>query len=179
MVERVKYSVVSRVGGIELRDYPAIVLATVAGKSDYEAFGLLFDYIGGGNSSSSRIAMTAPVVSSSGTPEKLPMTTPVVSSQGSFSFVMPAGRAADTLPQPSDGRIAIVEVPKRTVAVLRFRGRTSRDEVAEKETELLGSLRQNGIRTLGRPFLMRYNPPFTPGFLRRNEVGVEVARSDW
>ncbi|UCE45511.1 MAG: heme-binding protein [Methanobacteriota archaeon] len=178
MVERVEYSVATRSGSLEFRDYPAIALATVRGMSDNEAFGLLFDYISGDNDSSSRIAMTAPVLSGAVPSEGLPMTAPVVSSVGSLSFVMPSGRKASTLPSPRDKRISITDVSKRAVAVLRFRGRASPEQVATKEAELLDLLRQSRIRTVGSPFLMRYNPPFIPGFLRRNEVGVEVALID-
>lgn len=178
MVERVEYSVASRSRGVEFRDYPVIALATVRGMSDDEAFGLLFDYISGGNDSSSRIAMTAPVLSKTVVSEELPMSAPVVSSVGSFSFVMPSGRKASTLPVPKDKRIAVADVPERTVAVLRFRGRARPDQITTKEAELLGLLRHKRIRVVGRPFLMRYNPPFVPGFLRRNEVGVEVALLD-
>ena len=174
MVERIEYSVASRSGSVEFRNYPAIALATVKGMSDDEAFGLLFDYISGYNDSSSRIAMTAPVLSATVVSEELPMSAPVVSSAGSLSFVMPSGRKAGTLPVPRDKRIAITDLPMRTVAVLRFRGRASSNQVAAKEAELLGMLRQKRMRIVGRPFLMRYNPPFMPGFLRRNEVGVEV-----
>ncbi|UCE91310.1 MAG: heme-binding protein [Methanobacteriota archaeon] len=175
MVEHLAYRVASRSGGIEFREYPKTVLARVNGMSDGEAFGLLLDYISGSNDSSSRIAMTAPVVSGGETPERLPMTAPVVSAAGWFSFVMPTGREVDTLPGPKDGRVDIVEVPERTVAALRFRGRANRMQVSAMEAELFGALRRQNIRITGTPFLMRYNPPFVPGFLRRNEVGVEVA----
>ena len=177
MVEHVRYSVVSREGDVEFRYYPRVALATVSGMADDEAFGLLFDYIRGANGSSSQISMTAPVLSRSTRSEELPMTAPVVSSLGSFSFVMPAGRYSDTLPAPKDRRIDIVDIHERTLAVLRFRGRTSARHVTAKEAELLDTLERRGIETAGSPFLMRYNPPFIPGIFRRNEVAVEVRRT--
>lgn len=173
-----KYSVLSRRGDIEIRGYREMVLATVSGLSDDEAFGLLFDYISGNNSSSQRIPMTAPVVSGAGTSEELPMTAPVVSSPGSFSFVMPAGRDASSLPTPKDGRVFVVEVPERTIAALRFRGRANAKQTRAKEAQLLDEVKRMGVSYAGKPFLMRYNPPFIPGFLRRNEVGVEVRPRD-
>ena len=174
MVESVKYSVVSRRGDVEIRGYREMVLATVSGLNDNDAFGLLFDYISGNNSSSQRIPMTTPVVSGAETSEELPMTAPVVSSPGSFSFVMPAGRDARSLPKPKDGRVVVVEVPERTIAVLRFRGRANARQTKAKEAQLLDELRRMGISNAGKPFLMRYNPPFIPGIFRRNEVAVEV-----
>jgi hypothetical protein len=48
--------------------------------------------------------------------------------------------------------------------------------VADVKARLLSALTAKGIHTIGEPFLMRYNAPFTPGFLRRNEVGVEIRR---
>ena len=176
MVEHVKYSVVLREGDIEFRDYPRVAMATVSGLADDEAFGLLFDYIRGANDSSSQISMTAPVLSGSMRSEELTMTAPVVSSPGSFSFIMPAGRLSDALPAPKDQRIAIVNIDERTLAVLRFRGRTSARQLTAKQAELFGSLKRKGIQTVGSPFLMRYNPPFIPGVFRRNEVAVEVRR---
>jgi len=46
--------------------------------------------------------------------------------------------------------------------------------VEKKTAELLDMLREKGIETKGTPFLMRYNDPWTPPFLRRNEVAIEV-----
>ncbi|MDD3622937.1 MAG: heme-binding protein, partial [Methanofollis sp.] len=37
-------------------------------------------------------------------------------------------------------------------------------------------LEKAGVETVGEVFLMRYNPPWVPGFLRRNEVGIEIRR---
>jgi hypothetical protein len=170
MTERVDYSIAKTVDGIEIRQYPSVMLATVRGYSDNEAFGILFDYITGSNKSRKKIQMTAPVISS----EKIPMTVPVVSGTGSFSFVLPSSYSMDTFPEPLDARAKIEEIKSRHVAVIRFRGYTSDKNVKSKITALLDKLRKNGIDPQGEPFLMRYNPPFTPGFMRRNEVGVEV-----
>ena len=44
----------------------------------------------------------------------------------------------------------------------------------ENIKRLLTILENNDLKTKGEPFLMRYNSPFTPGFLRRNEVAIEI-----
>lgn len=174
MVENVQYDVVRKIDTVEIRKYPRILLATVKGMSDNESFGILFDYIAGNNRSSKSIPMTAPVITSEYGSEKIPMTVPVVSGRSSFSFVMPSSYSVYTVPEPVDSRMVIEEVPERRVAVIRFRGRTGPRTVQRRTEELLGLLRKHNIQTKDEPFLMRYNPPFTPGFLRRNEVGVQV-----
>jgi len=174
MVEKVHYGVLRKMDAIEIRKYPKILLATVKEMQDNEAFAILFDYIAGNNRSSRSIPMTAPVISSEHGSEKIPMTVPVVSGRNSFSFVMPSSYSAYTIPEPADSRMAIEELPERHVAVIRFRGRTGPRTVQKRTEELRDVLTRHNIGTRGEPFLMRYNPPFTPGFLRRNEIGVQV-----
>ena len=170
MVKKVEYSVVSRIGDVEIRRYDRIVLATVTGRSDNDSFRLLFNYIQGDNRARKKIAMTAPVISS----EKIPMTAPVISGGGSFSFVLPDNYDIRTAPEPLEPDIKLEEVPSRTLAVLRFSGRTSKRSLDKKYKALLSTIKESGIVTLGSPFLMRYNSPFVPGPFRRNEVAVKV-----
>ncbi|MCJ7464536.1 MAG: heme-binding protein [Thermoplasmata archaeon] len=174
MVEKIHYEVVKKMDTVEMRRYPKILLATVKGLPDNEAFGILFDYIAGKNRSSRSIPMTAPVISSEYGSEKIPMTVPVVSGRNSFSFVMPSSYSVYTIPEPVDSRMVIEEVPERRVAVITFRGRTGPRTVQKRTDALLEALRKHNIQPRDEPFLMRYNPPFTPGVLRRNEIGVEV-----
>jgi hypothetical protein len=169
MVETAKYDVVLKDGEFEVRLYPKMLLVSATG-SDGSQFSRLFKYISGGNKSKSKIAMTSPVLTS----EKIAMTAPVISTGGSMSFVVPSKYDLGTVPEPTDPSVSIEEAPERHVATLRFRGFAWRDAVREKTGRLLEWLSINGIRSKGDPFLMQYNPPFIPGFLRRNEVGVEV-----
>jgi hypothetical protein len=60
--------------------------------------------------------------------------------------------------------------------VIRFKGYAGREDVNDVKSRLLEGLKKTGITTLGQPLLMRYNAPWTPGFLRRNEVGIEIIR---
>jgi hypothetical protein len=170
MVETPKYEVVDRMDEVEIRQYPRIILATVMGDGGGNPFRLLFQYISGNNSGSSKISMTAPVL----TPEKIAMTAPVISEGYSMSFVVPSKYTMETVPTPNDDRIRIQEVPERRLAVVRFRGRARENSVEEQKARLISVLRENGVETVGEPFLMRYNAPMTPGFLRRNEVGIEI-----
>jgi hypothetical protein len=174
MTESLDYEIVKTIGPVEIRRYPIVLLATVAERQDDSAFSILFRYISGENRVGEKIAMTAPVVSQSVRGERIAMTTPVISGTSSFSFALPAKYTAATVPQPTDPRVKIEAIPSRLVAVLRFSGHTHVREVMAREEELLRVLKENGISTRGSPFLMRYNSPFAPGFLRRNEVGVEV-----
>jgi len=171
MVERAPFKVIREIDGIEIRRYDKMILATVKGLSDNGAFSYLFDYITGTNSSRRKIPMTAPVIS---TPEKIPMTVPVISDEKSFSFVMPSMYTMDTIPLPKDPRVELQQLPERTVAVMTFRGRAGETDVERRTGELVGVLKKNSINQKDAVFLMRYNPPFTPGFMRTNEVGVEI-----
>lgn len=174
MTEFVEYQVVRALGPVEVRKYPQIILATVSDANDDTAFSILFRYISGDNEVGERMAMTAPVVSQSVSWERIEMTSPVISDRSSFSFALPGKYDMRTAPRPLDPRIRIVGVPSRLVAALRFSGRAYAREVMVREGELLRVLKENGISARGSPFLMRYNSPFAPGFLRRNEVGVEI-----
>ncbi len=184
MTESAEYSVTGTLGKVELRKYPELVLASVEDPGDDSGFQHLFRYITGNNRARDRIAMTAPVITGEKIPitapvitaEKIPMTAPVLSVTGSMSFVMPAGRTEADLPEPLDNRVTLVTVPPREVAVLRFRGRAGRDEVNQAASALVTAVETAGLRTKGEVFLMRYNPPWTPGFLRRNEVAIEIVR---
>ncbi|MEM2125202.1 MAG: heme-binding protein [Candidatus Methanosuratincola sp.] len=167
MVDEPKYTVVKKSGEIEIRRYPPIIVAKAEGAEDL--FGLLFDYISGKNLQKKKVSMTAPVIS-----EKIAMTAPVISDSTSMSFVLPSSYTMETAPEPLDSRIRIVQVPARLLAVIRFSGRWSQSKFEEKSRELLGFLSKEGITTRGPLFTMLYNPPYTPWFLRRNEIAVEI-----
>ena len=171
MVESAPYEVLSTIDGVEVRAYPRLVIATVDGGGDDDsAFGHLFRYITGANRGSRRIAMTAPVI----TPERIEMTAPVINRGRAMSFVMPAGYTAETIPEPTDPLVRIEELPARRMAVVRFKGRAKERDVEAAREMLLAVLDKHSMRAVGAPVLMRYNSPFTPGFMRRNEVGIQV-----
>jgi hypothetical protein len=175
MVQTTKYEIIRKLEKVEIRRYPEIVIAKV---SNYESdsFGLLFRFISGNNRTKEKVKMTAPVVEQYASQE-IKMTSPVLSdfsNEGYIAFVMPSDFRLETNPSPLDSRVEIEKISQRTVAVLRFSGNWSEDHFKEKTKELLQELADAKVKTKGSVFTMLYNPPFTPSFLRRNEVAVEV-----
>lgn len=168
MVETAKYGVILKEGEFEIRRYQPMLVATV--RDAPSKFSVLFKYISGANRTRSKIAMTSPVVTST----EIAMTSPVMSDSGSMSFMVPSKYDAETVPEPVDERVTIGEVPERVVATVRFRGFAWRESVERQKERLLNKLELEGIKAKDAPFLMQYNPPYVPGFLRRNEVGVEI-----
>ena len=180
------YSVIRESGAVEYRRYePYLVAETfVADRADFdsagnEGFRRLFKYIAGGNTSQSRITMTAPV-SQAAQAEKIAMTVPV-QQQGAgagwrIAFMLPPKYTLETAPRPSDPRVELAAVPARLVAVLRYSGRWTESNYLEHRQELLGALSAAGIKSTGEPWLARYNAPFSLPFLRRNEVLIEVGQ---
>jgi hypothetical protein len=171
MVQSVKYELVKKLGNVEIRHYPNIVIAKVS-NLEADSFGLLFRFISGNNMQKEKVKMTTPVVS-----QEIKMTSPVLSdfsNEGYMAFVMPSEFNMETTPLPLDSRVKIEEVPSRLVAVLRFSGSWSEAHFKEKTKELLQELTNAKIATIGPVFSMLYNPPFTPSFLRRNEVAIEI-----
>ena len=170
MVEKVGYEVLKKIDDVEIRKYPKIILAVVEGFEGDSGFGLLFNYISGSNKTKKQIQMTAPVITS----EKIPMTAPVISKEDYMAFVLPSSYDEETVPIPTNSVVKIVNQPEKTLAVLRFSGKTSRKQVEKQIARLLKILDKNKIQITEKPILMRYNSPFAPGFIRRNEVAVEI-----
>jgi len=171
MTKEIPYEVVKKNGNFEIRRYPEVILAVVEGFIDDSGFGLLFQYINGENTMRRRIAMTAPVITS----EKIQMTAPVISKKEYMAFVLPASYTKENVPVPINPAVKIQVQPKKEMAVLRFSGRTPDTRIEKFIKKLKEVLQAQGLLGKGETILMRYNSPFTPGFLRRNEVGIEIS----
>jgi hypothetical protein len=87
---------------------------------------------------------------------------------------MPEEYTLKTIPQPNDERVKIVQIPERVVGALRFSGRWSSSLFREKTKVLLAELEKAEIKVIGDVFSMRFNGPYTPWFMRRNEVAVAL-----
>lgn len=168
--EEPAYQVLERDGAFELRSYGAILVAETQVESSFgdagnAAFRRLFRYISGGNQGERKIAMTAPVMQESAT------------NGFRVAFVMPATLTPATVPQPSESQVRIREIPAQTMAVLRYSGRWTEKLYREHEAQLLGMLASRGLVATAAPVYSRYNAPFVPWLMRRNEVMVAVTRS--
>ena len=183
-IEQPSYTVLKDYGdGIEMRQYAAYIIAETeisaanADQAGNLAFKRLGGYIFGGNRSKQSLAMTAPV--SQAKSEKIAMTAPVSQARKNegvwlVSFVMPKGYTLETLPVPDDPKVYFKTVPARKVLAIRFSGRWTDASFNQHETELLAALKTHGLKSTGSTWTARYDPPFMPGFMRRNEVMIQV-----
>jgi hypothetical protein len=182
------FKLLEKDGNFELREYATYVVAETRVEAGFEdagsiAFQRLFRYISGDNVAEQKIAMTAPVTQSSGTPrgEKIAMTAPVsqVADGRAFlvAFTLPATYTLATAPKPRDPTVRIREVPSQLVACWRYSGRWTLANYRDSETLLRERIKSRALIARGEPVLARYNPPFTPWFLRRNEVLIPVVQS--
>ena len=166
MTEQQKYTVVERLGDLEIRDYPEHTVAEVVVDGDFDGAGNkgfrpLFNYI-----SSGQVSMTAPVVQ---TPDQ-----GAGESGHAVAFVMPADRGPDSLPAPGDSRVRLRVVPARIAAALRFSGSGNAKDLERRGAQLHAGLAGTAWAPVGPVRLARFNPPFMPPFLRHNEVLVDV-----
>ena len=60
------------------------------------------------------------------------------------------------------------------MAVLRYSGRWTERNLVKYEQRLRERLQEHGIEVMGVTESAAYNPPFTPPFMRRNEIMVKV-----
>lgn len=182
-IEEAPYTVLKTSGPFELREYASHILAETVVDGDLEsagstAFRRLFRYISGANRSRGSIAMTAPVTQEQ-TGEDIRMTAPVgqqrTGEKWAVSFTMPSGYTLETLPVPDDPAIALRQVPPRRMAAVRYSGFWSESSYLQRKLELESWMREDGLTAAGDPVWARYNPPFTPWFMRRNEILIPVA----
>jgi len=200
MTETLAYEVEMRDKNFEIRRYADHILAHVDVEASFNdamgiGFSILANYIFGGNRKRSSIEMTVPVTEEKKESEKIAMTTPVTEESlkesekikmttpvieektgkiHRISFVMPSKYTIETLPEPDDKRIQFEEVKDERVASLRFNGRVNERLAIVKIEELEKWLRENNLEPRSNFIVAQYNNPAVPGFLRRNEILVDI-----
>jgi hypothetical protein len=181
-IEKLAYKTIEQHGQFELRGIDPHVVAETFVEGDFDRVGSagfrrLVAYIGGANRTEAKISMTAPVVQEPES-QKISMTAPVgqakVGDRYRITFVMPSEYTLESLPAPTDTRVQLRAEAARTVAAIRYTGFWSRSRYDDHETKLREWIELRGLEPVGEPVWARYDPPFMPWFLRRNEVLIEV-----
>ncbi len=186
-VEQTNYTVVKKMNGYEIREYPShIVAQTIVDGTHNESmnkgFSIVAGYIFGGNTKRESIAMTAPVVvqnmDNEEVSERIPMTAPVVSmvdgNSHAISFSMPSSYTLETLPIPNDPRVKIILVPAKKYAAMRFSWYRSDAKFNNVKEKLLLALSRDEVSNTGNASYAGYNAPWTPPWMIRNEVLIEL-----
>jgi isocitrate dehydrogenase kinase/phosphatase len=174
--------VLNEYGHIQIRHYPALLVAQTEVNEDYknsssQGFQRLAGYIFGNNKKQQKIAMTAPVIQEQEA-ETLDMTAPVIQQKSGavwlMAFVLPTGYSLSSAPVPLDPSVLIKEIPEKEVAVIRYSGSLSKQGIEEKSEELTQWLTQQSQKTISASRSAAYDPPWTLPFLRRNEVHIDI-----
>jgi hypothetical protein len=185
------YTVLSEHEGYEIREYAPQIVAEVIVEGDFEAslnrgFRKLAGFIFGDNTApsgtgdSQAIAMTAPVLEELATSSPIAMTAPVLEEVAAgdkrkVTFVMPAQYSMATIPKPRDPDVRLVEIPARRYAASRFSGWVDGKRASRMKARLLEDLTRDKQSPDGAPALAQYDPPWTPPFMRRNEILVPLS----
>jgi len=182
-VEEPAFEVLRSFGNVELRQYAPYVVAEVVmegagADAGSAAFPILAGYIFGKNKGEKKFEMTAPVTQTAA-PVKMAMTAPVTQADAPgggklVQFVLPKGVTLEAAPEPLDPRVQLRQVPAQQWAAIRYSGTWSQANYDEHLALLRAALEKEGVATQGEPVLARYNAPFTPWFMRRNEIWLAL-----
>ena len=181
-IEKAKYTVLEKEDEYEIRQYESQIVAETYVEGELEEVGnegfrRLYGYISGDNAKKESISMTAPVGQEAKS-EKIAMTAPVgqekKGNRWRITFMMPAKYAMDALPEPTNSRVKLVQDPGRLMAAVRYSGTWSEEGFEENKALLEDYIQKRGLTRAGEPIWARYDPPFMPWFLRRNEVLIPI-----
>jgi len=164
--ESAPYKVVRSEGRFQVRDYPSLTIVETktggGGEADDGGFGRLFRFITGKNEAKQKIAMTTPVFMSG------------ESTNRSMAFVMPSKMSVEGAPRPLESTVAVREQSAGRFAVLRYAGGRGPEREAESLGRLSAWVAGAGLKVVSGPIYGYFDPPWTPAFLRRNEVMLRV-----
>ena len=166
--ESAEYTVLQSDGNFETRAYPDLMMATTAmvfeSKGEDGSFMRLFRYISGANENKQKVAMTTPVFMEPETQDE----------QGRMGFVLPKKVSEQRVPDPSNDTVQVRKRHGGRFAVFRFAGRINSDLFTHAEEELRTWIKDKGLIGNGDAELAGYDPPWTPGPFRRNEILIRL-----
>ena len=151
-------------GEIGIKVLPAGRLLETKGEGNYfnqatSLFGPLFQYI-----KEHDISMTTPVVAQ-------------IEPGAMFFWVSDdqAGKATQ-----GSKTVRVIDVEERMVASIGVRGNYSEGNFEKARTKLMQWVKGEGdLKSRGKPYAVYWHGPFTPWFMKKFEVHVEVRRLHW
>ncbi len=180
-VEVPAYKILKKEQNIEIRQYHPLIIAEVKTAGSRQAsisdgFRILADFIFGNNEGEKQLSMNGPITQQEGI--KIAMTAPVqqekTDAEWAISFIMPSKFSIDTIPNPINDRIKIIQIPSKRYAVVTFSGRSTEENLTTHTNELEKYIYGSNYSKAGNAKYAFYNPPWTLPFLRRNEVKFEL-----
>ena len=167
--ESAQYVVLQSAGNMELREYPDLMLATTKMgdrfQGDDGSFGRLFRYISGANEGKQKVAMTTPVFMEPQSDK---------TDNGQMSFVIPKEVADSEIPAPASDQVTVTKRHAGKFAVIRFSGRMDAEVSQKRQSQLQAWIEKQGYAVVDEPEIAGYDPPWTPGPFRRNEILMRV-----
>ncbi len=158
------YKVEKKDGSFEIRNYPTIVAAATKTTNQNSGFGKLFQFISGENEGDQKIAMTTPVF--------MPATADGRTAE--MMFVVPKDVVSSGVPKPKAKDVSIKKMSSGRFAVIRTSGRLDNASKKSMLKKLRAEIEKRGLKTAGNPIYAGYDPPWTPGPMRRNEVMLRL-----
>lgn len=162
--ESPEYRVKEKEGAFELREYQEFHVVKYKENKDpmnSGGFQTLFRYISKNNEKEAKISMTVPVIEKK---EEEVYT---------MAFVVPKEHLHD-IPLPKDKRLTIEKTEERYYATITYSGVSNSRIEKEQEDRLKNWIEEKGWEITGDARMAYYNPPFTPGFFRKNEIWIPV-----
>jgi DNA gyrase inhibitor GyrI len=166
--ETASYDVVESDGAFEIREYPDLMLASTAMRKESQgndgSFMRLFRYISGANETEQKVAMTTPVfMEQTGT-----------GTEGRMGFVIPKEVVANGAPKPAAVDVNLRKRDGGRFAVIRFSGRMDSADLKKAEERLRKWIADKQLVADIESESAGYDPPWTPGMFRRNEVLIRL-----
>lgn len=168
--ESAAYTVILSEEAFEIRDYPDLMLASTASKTagKDKRFMRLFRYIEGANEQEQKISMTTPVF----------MDPETDANENKMSFVIPEATKSSGIPAPTGEQVSITKRAGGRFAVYRFSGRLNKKLTAKAEQKLREWITKKKLTPEGSLEVAGYDPPWTPGPFRRNEILIRIQQSE-
>ena len=161
------YRTVFQEKSFEIREYEEmmVVASDQIGSRKHgiqEGFKQLFAYISGANESKQKISMTTPVIQ--------------IGTTGfwTIEFVLPRYLSEDDIPKPKNPAVFVKKIEKKRYAVIRFSGSIRNKRLSQKLEDLKLMIIRHHCKIQHSPIYAFYDPPWTPSFLRRNEIWIQV-----
>lgn len=90
----------------------------------------------------------------------------------------PAGESLQTLPVSMDPNVTLRAVPEQFMTAVRYPARSTHGRHEQRATNLQRAVQAVGLQITGPAQWARYDPPWKPWLLRRNEVLLPIAPPD-